>query len=86
VDLYLPQHFPQMQSDILIANILAGPLGDLAPQFAACLRPAGLLALSGILRGQEIELLDIYAAWFDDLQVAMREDWVRISGKRKARG
>jgi ribosomal protein L11 methyltransferase len=86
VDLYLPQHFPQMQEDILIANILAGPLGELAPRFAACTNPGGLLALSGILQGQEIELLDIYAEWFEDLQIAVREDWVRVTGKRRGQG
>src|SRR6185312_16632265 len=56
MDLYLPQHFPQMQSDVLVANILAGPLGELAPVFAASLTPGGELALSGILAGQQEEL------------------------------
>lgn len=83
VDLYLPQHFPAQQADILIANILAGPLTDLAAHFAASVVPGGLLALSGILHGQERELLERYAQWFDDLVVAQREDWLRISGKRK---
>ena len=83
VELYLPQDFPEMRADILIANILAGPLGDLAAQFAACVEPGGLLALSGILQGQENELLARYAQWFDDLAVATREDWVRITGKRR---
>jgi ribosomal protein L11 methyltransferase len=83
MDLYPAEHFPPMREDVLIANILAGPLADLAPQFAACLRPGGLLALSGILQGQEIELLARYAQWFDDLQVATRDGWVRISARRK---
>ena len=84
MELFLPQHFPQMQADILVANILAGPLGDLAPQFAACVKPGGALALSGILRGQEQELLTRYGAWFDELQVATRDDWVRVAGRRRA--
>jgi ribosomal protein L11 methyltransferase len=84
MDLYLPQHFPQMQADVLVANILAGPLGELAPLFAACTKPAGTLALSGILLGQEQELLTRYGEWFDALQVATREDWVRITGTRRS--
>jgi ribosomal protein L11 methyltransferase len=52
--------------------------------FAACVEPGGLLALSGILRGQETELLVRYTEWFDNLAVATREDWVRITGKRRA--
>ncbi len=86
LDLYLPEHFPPMQEDILIANILAGPLADLAAQFATCVRAGGSLALSGILQGQETELLARYAQWFDDLQVAVREGWVRIVARRKAEG
>lgn len=84
MDLYLPQHFPQVQADVLIANILAGPLADLAPVFAAHTAPGGRLALSGILRGQETELLERYAEWFDALQATYREDWVRIEGVRRA--
>ena len=84
MELYLPDDFPRVPEDLLVANILAGPLADLAPLFASCVKPGGLLALSGILQGQETELLARYAAWFDDLAVAAREDWVRISGKRRA--
>jgi ribosomal protein L11 methyltransferase len=84
MDLYLPRQFPQFQADAMVANILAGPLADLAPAFAACLRPGGAIALSGILRGQEQELLARYGAWFDALTVTAREDWLRISGVRRA--
>src|SRR6185437_12948106 len=83
LDLHLPQHFPQMQSDVLVANILAGPLAELAPQFAQSLQSGGALALSGILDGQQDELLARYAEWFDDLSVATREGWVRIDATRK---
>ena len=43
----------------------------------------GRLAMSGILSGQEDELLLRYAEWFDDLRVARQEDWVRIEGLRR---
>jgi len=83
LDLYLPQHFPQMQSDILVANILAGPLGELAPVFAQSLKSGGALALSGILDGQQEELLARYAEWFDELRATERDGWVRIDGTRR---
>jgi ribosomal protein L11 methyltransferase len=83
LELHLPQDFRPSPQKILVANILAGPLAELAPLFAACTSAGGLLALSGILAGQEDELLTRYAEWFDDLVVARREDWVRISGQRK---
>ena len=83
LDLYLPQHFPQIQSDALVANILAGPLAELAPVFAQNLKTGGALALSGILDGQQDELLAHYARWFDDLRATMRDGWVRIDGTRR---
>ena len=39
--------------DLVIANILAGPLIDLAPDFADALVPGGHLLLSGLLTSQE---------------------------------
>ena len=84
MDLYLPQHFPQIEAQLLIANILAGPLGELAPLFAAHTRPGAALALSGILLGQEQELVERYSQWFEAIEVATREDWVRISATRRS--
>ena len=39
--------------DLLIANILAGPLVELAPDFAAAVAPGGQLLLAGLLETQE---------------------------------
>ena len=38
--------------DLIIANILAGPLIDLAPNFASALAPGGSLLLAGLLHSQ----------------------------------
>lgn len=81
--LFLPDAEPGTPADYLVANILAGPLHELAPRFADRVRPAGRMALSGILKGQEPELLERYAEWFEDLKVSIREDWVRIEGRRR---
>lgn len=83
LDLYLPQQFPQIQSDVLVANILAGPLGELAPVFAQSLKSGGALALSGILDGQQDELLARYSEWFVDLRATERDGWIRIDGTRR---
>ena len=45
--------------------------------------PGAPFAISGILAGQQDELLQRYAEWFDELRVDTREDWVRISGRRR---
>ncbi len=81
------EHGPQAAAevepaDVMVANILAGPLAALAPDFARLTRPGGRLAISGILAEQEASLLARYADWFDELQAVRREDWVRISGRR----
>jgi ribosomal protein L11 methyltransferase len=83
VDLYTPEAMPAVQADALVANILASPLHELVPRFAGLLKPGGPIALSGILAGQEPELLARYGEWFDDLVAVAREDWVRISGRRR---
>ena len=81
--LFTPADFAEAPADALVANILAGPLAELAPRFAACVKPGGALALSGILRGQEEELLARYAASFEARAIDTREDWIRISGRRR---
>ncbi len=83
LELFAPEDFTDTRADVLVANILAGPLAELAPRFAACVKARAPFALSGILEGQQHELVDRYAEWFDDLVVASREDWVRISGRRR---
>lgn len=84
IQLELPNALALAPADMLVANILAGPLHELAPVFTASLKPGGALAVSGILLGQEAELCVRYAEWFDDLVVSTREDWVRIDGRLRA--
>jgi ribosomal protein L11 methyltransferase len=83
LDLHAPEDFADAPADVFVANILAGPLASLAPRFARCVRPGAPFALSGILAGQEDELLARYAGDFEALAVARRGDWVRIDGRRR---
>jgi ribosomal protein L11 methyltransferase len=83
LSVYLPEDVKAEPADVFIANILAGPLGELAPTFAAAAKPGAPFAISGILQGQEDELLARYAEWFEQLRVDTQEDWVRISGTRR---
>jgi len=69
-------------ADVLFANILAGPLNELAPKFAGLVVPGGSLVLSGILKDQASELARRYAAWFDMEVPVYREAWARLTGKR----
>lgn len=83
LELVTPDAFAGVPADALVANILAGPLAELAARFGACVKAGGALALSGILRGQEPELVERYEAWFEALAIDAREDWIRISGRRR---
>jgi ribosomal protein L11 methyltransferase len=83
LDLYTPDAFHATLADALVANILAGPLSDLAPAFAQCVKSDAAFAISGILDGQQDELLVRYQEWFDRLTVATQDGWVRISGVRR---
>ena len=82
-DLYLPEHMPAAPADVLVANILAGPLVSLAPQLASLVKPGGLLALSGILAEQTDEILQAYQGDFELDPVAEQDGWIRVSGKRR---
>lgn len=80
--LYLPEHLPAEQADVVVANILAGPLVALAPQLISLVKPGGRLALSGILAEQGEEVAAAYAEAFDLDPLCIRDGWVRISGRR----
>ncbi len=80
----LPQDEPVATYPVVVANILASALSALAATLAARVEPGGRIALSGILHGQEPELLCQYAQWFDELLATRDGDWMRIDGRRRA--
>lgn len=81
--LYLPDAMPNTPADVLVANILAGPLVELAPQLTQLVKPGGRIALSGILADQTEEVVAAYRDAFDLDPVADKEDWIRITGVRR---
>ncbi|TAL75377.1 MAG: 50S ribosomal protein L11 methyltransferase [Rhodanobacter sp.] len=83
LDVHLPEANTTPPADVFVANILAGPLAQLAPTFAQAAKPGAPFAISGILDSQQDELLARYAEWFDDLHTDLRDGWVRISGRRR---
>lgn len=81
---YLPADMPQQPAEVVVANILAGPLVSLAPQITALVKAGGRLALSGILAEQAEEVREAYADAFDLDPTAIKDGWVRISGVKRA--
>lgn len=82
LSLYLPKDQPQLKADIVVANILAGPLKELAPTIIEFVAPQGLLALSGVLENQAPALLSVYGQWCDMDDIAVQEEWVRLTGQK----
>lgn len=80
---YYPEHCPELSCDVLVANILAGPLISLETQLASHIRPGGLLALSGILARQAEAVAQAYRNHFDLDAITEQDGWVRITGTRK---
>jgi ribosomal protein L11 methyltransferase len=70
-------------TDVLLANILSGPLCALAQSFAQLVRPGGHVILSGLMAHQAAEVTAAYDAWFDTTTIAVREDWVALHAARR---
>jgi ribosomal protein L11 methyltransferase len=69
--------------DVLVSNILSGPLCELAPRFAALVRPGGDLVLAGLMEQEAADVTHAYNACFDMRSFGQREGWVALSGRRR---
>lgn len=69
--------------DALVANILSGPLCELAPRFTSLVRPGGALVLAGLLEEQAHEVTRAHSACFDMRPFGEREGWLGLSGRRR---
>ncbi|MDV2468765.1 50S ribosomal protein L11 methyltransferase [Acinetobacter chinensis] len=76
--------FKGKQADILVANILAGPLMSLAEEFSTLIKSEGEFALAGVIEEQVTDVTGVYSEFFDIVEIEKRdENWCRISGKRQ---
>jgi len=80
----LPGQLAEQGFDLLLANILANPLVELAPRLAGLVKPGGQLVLSGILADQAGAVQRAYESWFDFTPAVAQEDWVRLQGVRRS--
>jgi ribosomal protein L11 methyltransferase len=72
------------RSDVVLANILAGPLVELAPLLAQRTRVGGHIALSGLLLEQADAVTEAYHPWFDIALAGARDGWGLLTGRRRA--
>jgi len=80
----MPEQFTPVSADVVLANILASPLIDLAPVLLGSLRPGGFIVLSGILEEQAKDVLESYQLHLNNLSVTTDDGWVRIQGQKNA--
>ena len=80
---YLPKETPDVQADILLANILAQPLYELRDRLTALTKQGGNIVLSGILEDQAAELRNHYTKHFDMDEVVLEDGWARLTGTKK---
>lgn len=81
VNTFKQQH-QSLQCPLLLANILAGPLVDLAPMLASHVSPKGKIVLSGILAEQAEKVSSAYQQWFNIDEITQEDDWIRIVGTK----
>jgi ribosomal protein L11 methyltransferase len=72
------------QFDVVLANILSGPLVGLAPGLEPRVRANGRVVLAGMLERQSDEVARAYRPWFDIGPAAEREGWTLLAGRRRA--
>ena len=78
----MPEQFEPLQADVVMANILAGPLIELAPVLLNSLCPDGFIVLSGILEEQAGEVIEAYQSHIKNLTITRDDGWVRLQGQK----
>ncbi len=84
LEVYLPQNQPEgLIADVVVANILAGPLRELAPVIKGLVKPHGDLAMSGVLDTQAEDVANYYRDELHIDPIVEQNEWCRISGRKQ---
>ncbi|MDX1625082.1 MAG: 50S ribosomal protein L11 methyltransferase [Wenzhouxiangellaceae bacterium] len=83
IDIALPADAAREPADVVLANILAGPLVELASDIAGLVAEGGDLVLSGVLVEQAADVTAAYEAYLVPVSETRREDWVRLVLRRE---
>lgn len=83
---YFPNKSPSEEVDFVFANILAGPLVELAPTLTALIKPGGKICLSGILSIQKQAIVDAYSTVINIDSIDEQENWLCITGTKPRNG
>jgi ribosomal protein L11 methyltransferase len=66
------------QVDLMLANILATPLIELAPVLSGLVKPNGELVLSGLLETQIEDVQQAYQPFFNTITVELKDEWAML--------
>lgn len=77
-----PADLPQLEVDVVIANILAGPLERLAPRIAGTVKGGGAVVLAGLLEAHEQRIRRAYEPYVDDARTTTRDGWLCFAARR----
>ncbi len=80
IELYLPEDAPQFDTDVIVANILAGPLKELKEVICGYGHSGTKLALSGILTEQAEDVASAYQLLANLAPPQVEDEWVCING------
>ncbi|MEE9444084.1 MAG: 50S ribosomal protein L11 methyltransferase [Cocleimonas sp.] len=79
---FLPEDCPKTPVDLVLANILCGPLLELFHQLNALVNTGGKIVISGLLETQKQSIIDTYSTHFTNFDVKQQGDWIRISATK----
>ena len=82
-DVFLPEHQPSISADVVVANILSGPLLELRQVISDFCQSGGQLVLSGILAEQVESIEKAYLTDFHLEASKVSGDWARVSGLKR---
>ncbi len=86
IDYYLPEAFePRAKGqpfDVVVANILSGPLKLMASMLSSYVAHGGYLVLSGVLDRQAEEVAAAYAPFIKLTVWAERDGWIALAGQK----
>ncbi|CAH0991459.1 Ribosomal protein L11 methyltransferase [Sinobacterium norvegicum] len=87
-ELYYPEQmnekYPELKADIVLANILAGPLVELSDTLTGLAKPGADVVLSGILDVQAEAIRQCYSQQCDVRQIVNQEEWIRVDAVKSA--
>ena len=83
LDVYLPEDQPELEADVVMANILSGPLLELQSVITDYCKSDGLLVLSGILAEQVTRIEEAYSKDIELEPSAIDGEWARVSGRKR---